>query len=236
MGKLTYLIIHCTATPAGRKVTSDDIRKWHIQGRGWSQVGYADMIHEDGTVENLVKYNDDDVVEPWEITNGAFGMNSVSRHVVYVGGLDAEGKDPEDTRTDLQKEAMEKYIRQMIEKHPVILIAGHGQFAAKACPSFDVPKWLEHIGIDPENIYLSPEQKKAKEEKEDEAKAKAEKAEADAKAKADKEASDKAKAEADAKAKANEAKAKEKPEVKNAAPADSTNVAKPKPAKNGKAV
>ena len=65
--KLTYLIIHCTATPEGREVTSDEIRKWHTspppKGRGWKQVGYSDMIHLDGTLENLVPYNNDDIVD-----------------------------------------------------------------------------------------------------------------------------------------------------------------------------
>ena len=50
-----YLVIHCTATPEGRHITSDDIRRWHLKERGWKQVGYTDMIHLDGRVERLVK-------------------------------------------------------------------------------------------------------------------------------------------------------------------------------------
>ena len=44
------------------------------------------MIHLDGRVERLVNNNEDANVDPWEITNGAKGYNSVSRHIVYVGG------------------------------------------------------------------------------------------------------------------------------------------------------
>ena len=29
MAKLKYLVLHCTATPEGREVTADDIRRWH---------------------------------------------------------------------------------------------------------------------------------------------------------------------------------------------------------------
>ena len=29
MGKLKYLVLHCTATPEGREVTADEIRRWH---------------------------------------------------------------------------------------------------------------------------------------------------------------------------------------------------------------
>ncbi|MFA7629004.1 MAG: lysozyme, partial [Candidatus Dojkabacteria bacterium] len=30
MKTLQYLVIHCTATPAGRAVTAADIRRWHL--------------------------------------------------------------------------------------------------------------------------------------------------------------------------------------------------------------
>jgi len=155
MGKLRYLILHCTATPEGRNVTSDDIRKWHLSpppvGRGWHQVGYADMIHLDGTIENLVKYDENNIVDPWEITNGAEGENSISRHIVYAGGFDKNMK-PKDTRTAQQLEAMKTYVKNTITKHPGIIVAGHNQFANKACPSFNVPQWLGSIGINTKNI------------------------------------------------------------------------------------
>lgn len=155
--KLQYLVIHCTATVAGQEVTAATIRRWHTSpapaGRGWKQVGYSDMIHLNGIVENLVPYNKDAIVDPWEVTNGVAGINSVCRHVVYVGGLDEDLK-PHDTRTKEQLMAMANYVRQAVALWPDIKIAGHNQFAAKACPSFDVPKWLRGIGIPEKNIYI----------------------------------------------------------------------------------
>lgn len=147
MAALEFLVIHCTDTPAGRAVSSAIIRQWHLVERGWKQVGYSDMIHLDGKVENLVPYNDDSNVDPWEVTNGAVGINSKSRHVVYVGGKGG------DTRTTAQKGAMMAYVREFIRKHPSAKVAGHNQFAAKACPSFNVPDWLRTIGIPEQNIY-----------------------------------------------------------------------------------
>lgn len=152
MAKQKYLVIHCTATKAGREVTSAEIRRWHTSpppaGRGWKQVGYTDLIHLDGTVERMVKNNDDDTVDSWEITNGAAGYNSVSRHIVYAGGCASDGKTPEDTRTEAQKEAMKRYVLDFHAKHPNVQIVGHHQLnRGKACPSFDVPQWLEEIGI-----------------------------------------------------------------------------------------
>lgn len=149
---LKYLVLHCTATPEGREVTGDDIRRMHLSsvskgGRGWKQVGYTDIIHLDGTVERLVDNNEDANVDPWEITNGAKGYNSVSRHVVYAGGMTKDMSRPKDTRTPAQLKAMEGYVMDFHRRFPGVRIIGHNEVAAKACPSFDVQKWLESIGI-----------------------------------------------------------------------------------------
>lgn len=153
MARLQRLVIHCTDTPAGREVSADDIRRWHTSpvkegGRGWKQVGYTDMIHLDGSIERLVANNEDAIVDPWEITNGAKGYNSTSRHIVYVGGRAVRGTAPEDTRTEAQKEAMRQYVLDFHRRFPDADIVGHNQLTtAKACPSFDVPAWLKEIGI-----------------------------------------------------------------------------------------
>ena len=110
---MKYLVIHCTATPEGREVSSADIRRWHTSpppaGRGWKQVGYTDLFHPDGRVERLVDNNEDAQVDPWEVTNGVAGYNSVSRHIVYVGGCDKDGR-AKDTRTEAQREALRRYV------------------------------------------------------------------------------------------------------------------------------
>ena len=105
MAKLKYLVIHCTATPEGREVSSADIRKWHTSpvaqgGRGWKQVGYTDLFHLNGGVERLVENNEDAQVDPWEVTNGAKGYNSVSRHIVYAGGVERLVENNEDAQVD----------------------------------------------------------------------------------------------------------------------------------------
>lgn len=105
------------------------------------------MVHLDGTVERLVDNNEDDVVDPWEITNGAKGHNRAARHIVYVGGVDRDGKTPKDTRTAEQREALKRYVTDFHRRFPSVKIVGHNELAAKACPSFDVQKWLKEIGI-----------------------------------------------------------------------------------------
>ena len=152
MAKLQYLVLHCTATPEGREVSFDEIRAWHTDpvskgGRGWKQVGYTDLIHLNGEVERLVDNNEDANVDPWEITNGAKGYNSISRHIVYAGGCEAHTQKAKDTRTKAQKEAMEAYVKDFHRRFPNVRIIGHREIAAKDCPCFDVRAWLKSIGI-----------------------------------------------------------------------------------------
>lgn len=155
--KLKYLVIHCTATPEGREVTSDQIRHWHTDpapaGRGWKQVGYSDMVHLDGWLENLVPFDQDNLVDPSEITNGASGYNNLSHHLVYVGGCSAN-MAPKDTRNSAQKDVILTYIKHFIHRYPDIVVCGHTQLdPGKACPSFNVPRFCEANGILPKNIY-----------------------------------------------------------------------------------
>lgn len=152
--KLQYLVIHCTATPAGREVSAADIRHWHTDpvskgGRGWKQVGYTDLFHLNGQVERLVKNNEDELVDPWEITNGAAGYNSISRHIVYAGGIRVKGVSqiPADTRTEEQKRAMADYVKDFHRRYPKVKIVGHHDLnPGKACPCFDVKAWLKSLG------------------------------------------------------------------------------------------
>jgi len=152
MSKLQYLVIHCTATPENRDVKASEIKAWHCSpppiGRGWKQVGYTDLLHLNGKWERLANNNEDAVVDPWEITNGARGYNGISRHIVYAGGISADGKQtPKDTRTSAQLESLKRYVLDFHQKNPNIRIIGHNEIAHKACPSFDVQEWLKSIGI-----------------------------------------------------------------------------------------
>ena len=44
-------------------------------------------------------------------------------------------------------EAIEAYVKDFHKRFPGVRIIGHNEVAAKACPSFDVQKWLKSIGI-----------------------------------------------------------------------------------------
>lgn len=46
--KAKLLVIHHSASPA--TTTVDDIRRWHVQGNGWSDVGYHKIIKANGSI------------------------------------------------------------------------------------------------------------------------------------------------------------------------------------------
>lgn len=152
-----YLIIHCTATREGQNVTPDDIVRWHTSpppsGRGWSRVGYSDMILLDGQRRSFVKHNGDRWIDDAEITNGVKGINAISRHVVYVGGLSKDGSRIKNTLNHLQSQTLAEIIKEVLTYQPDVLIAGHNQFSNKGCPSFWVPSYLETLWIPKKNIY-----------------------------------------------------------------------------------
>lgn len=137
MRKIEKIIIHCSATPEGRAVTVETIRGWHKR-QGWSDIGYHYVIYLDGSVHEG---------RPLEAVGAhTTGENTCSIGICYVGGCDQNMK-PKDTRTAAQEVALVKLVKSLKERFPGATVHGHNEFAAKACPSFDVQKWRKEVGI-----------------------------------------------------------------------------------------
>ena len=156
MRPIKYLVLHCSATREGIHIDKSDIERMHLKERGWSKLGYHRLFLLDGTIETLHEHDGDDYLTLAERANGCWGINQISLHWCYAGGVDRKGQ-PKDTRTLEQRDAMEWYIKEYIRKFPSIKILGHNQAihptrSPKACPSFFVPEWLEDIGVYPVNI------------------------------------------------------------------------------------
>ena len=156
MKKRKYLVIHCADTPNSLDFTGEDIRRWHTddkpRGNGWKQVGYEAVIRRDGKLDILVEDNGDNIVDPWEVTNGARGVNSISSHVCLIGGITEDGKSDLEM-TDEQRHTLIGWIKDKIVQQQDIKIAGHHHFSSKTCPNFAVEDFLEEINCSEENIY-----------------------------------------------------------------------------------
>ena len=130
MRKINKIILHCAATPEGREVSVDTIRKWHLK-RGFNDIGYHYLIHIDGTIEEGRPLN----------KQGAHcsGQNRGSIGICYVGGMSKDMKKAKDTRTQAQKDSLINLMHKLIYKYNKdMTIHGHNEYANKACPSFNV--------------------------------------------------------------------------------------------------
>lgn len=129
MRKIDKIIIHCSATPRGRHVGVEDIDRWH-RARGFQGVGYHYVVLLDGTVQSGRPVA--------RVGAHCSGHNASSIGVCYVGGLEADCKTPADTRTPAQKRSLASLVARLCRDYPQAKVCGHCEFAAKACPCFDV--------------------------------------------------------------------------------------------------
>lgn len=126
--RIDEIIVHCTATPAGRQVTVADIDRWHRQ-RGFRGIGYHYVVYLDGSIHLGRPIH--------EVGAHCQGHNAHSIGVCYVGGLSADGHTPQDTRSELQRRALQGLLHELKRQYPQAAIHGHRDFSSKACPCYD---------------------------------------------------------------------------------------------------
>jgi len=157
MGKLKYLIIHCSATPPQMEVTKADIEKWHLVERGWSKVGYSKLFQRSGNVIDFYEIDSDQWVSANEVTNGAVGFNDKAVHWCFAGGLDKHGNELlgylDLVLTPAQMINFRHELNEFLNYHPDIKIIGHNQVSTKQCPGFNVSELLKIYGI-PDKYFL----------------------------------------------------------------------------------
>ena len=132
MRKVDLIIIHCSATRPAMDIGAKEIRGWHVNDNGWSGIGYHGVIRRDGTLESGRSLD--------EAGAHCRGKNAHSVGICLVGGLNDTGK-PEANFTPAQWATLERVVRDLLRKYPGASVAGHNEFAAKACPCFNVPAW-----------------------------------------------------------------------------------------------
>lgn len=146
MRPIDHIIIHCTATPPdwwGKAKTSAkvaEVRRWHKEQRGWSDIGYHYLIDRDGTVA---------IGRPLERVGAHVrGHNTGSIGIALFGGHGSAETDAfAENFTEAQNQALIQLVSELRVRYPAIKrVSGHNEFAAKACPGFNVPKWYAAWG------------------------------------------------------------------------------------------
>lgn len=139
MRSIDKIIVHCADTPPTMDIGAKEIRKWHVQGNGWADIGYHFVIRRNGNVENGRDLDlDGDVFE--EIGAHTAGYNENSIGICLAGGktVAGEGGKPDCNFTLAQYESLRNLIENILSAHPSCTLHGHRDFSSKACPCFDV--------------------------------------------------------------------------------------------------
>lgn len=141
MRPLTEIIIHCTATrpdwwatrTTAQKVA--EVKRWHVEDRGWKDIGYHFLIDRDGhTVDG----------RPLDqVGSHTKGKNTGTIGIALFGGHGSAETDKfSDHFTPEQDQSLQALLVRLLKQYPTIkVISGHNQYAAKACPGFNVPSW-----------------------------------------------------------------------------------------------
>jgi len=133
-----WLIVHCAATRPNTDIGAREIRQWHVRDNGWRDIGYHMVIRRSGALEPGRDLDD--------VGAHVAGHNSNSIGICLVGGVGADNK-PESNFTPPQWATLEIVLRMLSRIYPAAKVRGHRDFAAKACPSFDVVAWAKAIGL-----------------------------------------------------------------------------------------
>lgn len=125
--EIDLIVLHCSATPEGRDVCVSNIRRWHVDERGFTDIGYHFVVRLDGTVEPGRP--------PGMAGAHCRGHNTRSIGVCYVGGADTHLKS-KDTRTPQQRVALDLLVDRLLTIYPHAVVKRHSELAATACPGF----------------------------------------------------------------------------------------------------
>ena len=136
--KTDYIVVHCSATTPDMDIGVEEIDQWH-KDRGWSGVGYHDVIRRNGVPEEGRHVN--------AVGAHVKGYNSISVGVCLVGGIDDNGR-PQDNFTPEQYKTLTRLLRFYRALFPEAAIVGHNQLNPhKACPSFNVTSFVANSGL-----------------------------------------------------------------------------------------
>ena len=143
---ITRIFIHCSASDVPAHDDVSVIRRWHVEGRGWSDVGYHFFIQKNG---NLQKGRD------LERTPAAQAGNNIGTIAICLHGL------LKSKFTQAQYETLKKLCLEINKAYfERVSFHGHKEVANKACPVIDYKKILKldqfgSLGLDAAPIMAS---------------------------------------------------------------------------------
>lgn len=130
------VIIHCADTPPEMDVGVAEIRRWHVEGNGWDDIGYHYVIRRSGLVET----GRDESIPGAHVA----GHNTGSIGICMVGGKGGCNF------TSAQWGALDFLVSDALERHSLTTddVYGHREFdAGKDCPTFSAGAWASTLAV-----------------------------------------------------------------------------------------
>ena len=142
MRPISEIIVHCSATRpewmANEAMANQvrEIRRWHMQERGWKDIGYHYLIGRNGAIATGRPVE--------QVGAHVQGHNTGTIGVCLIGGHGSSETDLFGQHfTTQQENALRHLLADLQHRYKINKVTGHNQYAAKACPGFSVPKWLK---------------------------------------------------------------------------------------------
>ncbi len=140
MRSVDHIVIHCSATPNGRRTTIQDVDRWHVDAgfrrqADWRKkmnpalaaVGYHFLIRTNGALDTGRHLD--------EVGAHVRGHNATSVGICMVGT---------DQFARIQWAALASNVTALLKRYPKARVCGHRDlFAGKTCPGFDVTAWMK---------------------------------------------------------------------------------------------
>lgn len=133
MRKITHIVIHCTDSPdSAVNIGITEVRDWHVNGNGWSDIGYHWLVCKRGNIWSGRPEK--------RIGAGVKGYNKNSIHMVWVGRNTC---NIEQWAALVEKTAETALVHGV----PIENIMGHCEFpnVAKTCPNLNMTKFRNAV-------------------------------------------------------------------------------------------
>jgi N-acetylmuramoyl-L-alanine amidase len=135
------IILHCSATrpdwlgASSLSAKRAEIRRWHVQDRGWRTIGYHWLIDFDG--QRAAGRPETDIgAHVVDHNRGTIG-------ICLIGGHGADADDQfGDHFTSAQARTLRALIGEIRGRTQIARVTGHNDYATKACPGFRVAGWI----------------------------------------------------------------------------------------------
>lgn len=132
MREINYIVVHHTATPS--YATVESIRNYHVNIRGWRDIGYHYLVQRDG----VIRLGRPDHIQGAHCS----GHNADSIGVALIGNFE---ETPLGMEVETQVNSLKMLLQDLTLRYKDARVVGHKELAATLCPGKHLAEWLDAL-------------------------------------------------------------------------------------------